>query len=64
MLRNPRKDQAVLVWYRESLRVICRCHGKTGRVLAPGRGKPRNHLVEVDHEPVFIPAGNLRKVDG
>jgi len=61
MLTNPRRGQVVVVWYRESLRVICRCHGKHGRVLAAGRGKPRDHLVEVDNEPVFIPAGNLRK---
>jgi hypothetical protein len=38
-------------------------HGKTGTVLMPGKGKPRNHLIDIRGIRVAVPCGNLRAVE-
>jgi hypothetical protein len=35
-------------------------HGKTGTVLTAGKGKPRNHLIDIRGTRVAVPCGNLR----
>jgi hypothetical protein len=60
MRTNPRPGTMVQVWYRKSMAALMPHHGKFGRVLATGRGTPRNHVIEIDGEPVVVPCGNLR----
>lgn len=60
MISNPKTGDLVQLWYKN--RTLPH-HGKTGRVLKPGRKRPRNHLVLLDGsgESVIVPAGNLRR---
>ena len=58
MVTNPRPGQMIMAWYKDKSMPY---HGKVGRVLLAGKGRPRNHLVEIDGVKVVIPAGNLRK---
>lgn len=62
MLLSPRVGEMVRVWYRRSLRGLMLYHGRVGRVLVSGRGKPRNHLVRIGGEGVVVPCGNLIKI--
>jgi hypothetical protein len=62
MLLNPRLGQQVQVWYRAELRWMP-YHGRIGTVVAAGRGKPRNHLLEIDGQRVVVPCGNVRRVE-
>lgn len=59
MMINPRPGQTVQVWYRQSNRSMPH-HGKTGTVLTAGKGKPRNHLIDILGIRVAVPCGNLR----
>ena len=63
MLSNPRIGQAVEVRYRKALRPIARLHGKRGIVTIVGRGRPRNHEVEIDGRRYVVPAGHLKKLN-
>ena len=38
-------------------------HGKVGVVVRVRRGKPRNHVVEIDGEEYAVPFGNLMTVE-
>lgn len=70
MLSAPKVGQIVQVWYREGART--EHHGKIGVVRISGRGRPRNHMVEVNSvksidcrlvvclETMVVPAGNLK----
>lgn len=59
MIVNPRPGQRVLIWYRAELRSFP-FHGQRGTVIQPGKGKPRNHLIDVAGVLVVVPCGNLR----
>ncbi len=64
MISYPKPGDRVQVWYRMSLRLIMPLHGLVGRVAVVGRGKPRNHGVEIGRLRHFyvVPCGNLRCV--
>ena len=64
MLSNPKQGQIVRLHYAEKKRAIAPYHGMAGFVVAPGRGKPRNHGVMIDGEIIYVPAGNLVKEEG
>jgi len=61
MLSNPTRGQIVRIRYAPPRRQFVRnsLHGKYGRVLVPGTGRPRSHLVHVDGHNYIIPAGQL-----
>lgn len=59
MLTHPRIGQRVQCWYRNRRMPH---HGKTGRVVVRGLGKPRNHGVLIEGRLVVVPCGNLRKL--
>jgi hypothetical protein len=61
MMLNPRIGQRVRIHYRASLRAIMLFHGRIGTVRIVGKGRPRNHGIEVDGVMTVIPAGNLVK---
>jgi len=61
MIATPSKQQTVQIWYREGVRDWMPYHGRVGRVVIVGRGKPRNHGVEVGCTVVSVPCGNLRR---
>jgi hypothetical protein len=62
VISNPRPGMLVLVWYRLEARICSPLHGKLGRVVVAGRGKPRNHGVKIGRHVYVIPAGNLQEV--
>jgi hypothetical protein len=62
MLFNPAKGQRVRLHYRESARRWFPLHGKIGTVKIVGKGKPRNHGVEVEGVMYVVPSGNLQKL--
>lgn len=64
MLANPKPGQLVEIRYRAALRPIARLHGRLGVVRIVGKGKPRNHGVEVDGRLYCVPCGQLNKVEG
>lgn len=57
MVSSPKVGQRVQCWYRDRTMPL---HGLIGVVRIAGRGRPRNHGVEVGGVLVVIPAGNLR----
>jgi len=71
MVSCPRIGQVVQIWYRDAVRALMPHHGKVGRVVLASRGRPRNHMVEVDscervgehlavtRVRIVVPAGNL-----
>jgi len=61
MLTNPKIDQLAQVWYRASVRDKMPYHGRVGRVMVVGKGRPRNHGVLLDGQIISVPCGNLRK---
>lgn len=62
MLSSPRPGTRVVIHYAAARAAGMPLHGRTGVVVAPGRGRPRNHLVRLDGGPlVVVPAGNLRR---
>jgi hypothetical protein len=62
MYANPKQREAVLIWYAKSYAGSMPYHGKIGKVVIPGKGKPRNHCIDVDGIRVAIPCGNLQKI--
>lgn len=65
MLSNPRRFQVVRLHYaKKNLPIIQDgLQDRLAIVLAPGIGKPRNHLVmTLDRLKVFVPAGNVYKI--
>ena len=61
MLTNPPLGFTAQVWYRKRMREFMPYHGRTGKITIVGRGKPRNHGIEIDGKTIVVPAGNLRK---
>ena len=61
MLSNPKPNDRVEIRYAKHKRSIAKLHGKRGVVVIAGRGRPRNHGVEVDGVLYVIPAGQLFK---
>ena len=63
MILNPAKGEPVQVWYGKKTRHHMPLHGKTGIVVIPCEGRPRNHGVLIDGESIMrsIPCGNLRE---
>ena len=66
MISNPIQGQEVYFWYAEKKRQWAPYHGKRATVMIPGKGKPRNHVVELcetlpsmDRCLVSVPCGNL-----
>ena len=66
MIARPKRGQLVQVWYRKGVAEWMPHHGKVGRVVVVGRGKPLNHAVDVGGFVAVVPCGNLRepKVEG
>jgi hypothetical protein len=61
MLSCPKVGTLVQVWYAAQWRAFMPLHGRLGIVRVSGRGRPRNHGVEIDGVVWVVPAGNLRK---
>ena len=61
MISCPKVNQVVQVWYAAKWRAFMPLHGRVGRVVAPSRGRPRNHGIEIDGVMWIVPAGNLRE---
>lgn len=59
MLSHPKPGQRVRLRYARKYAHLFPFHGKVGVVEIVGRGKPRNHGVELDGVIVVVPAGNL-----
>ena len=51
------------MWYRTTLRDYMPLHGKIGKVVRVSRGRPRNHVIEIDGEEYAVPFGNLIEVE-
>ena len=73
MMANPRIGQRIQVWYAIKPRrrgglvpaEFMPHHGKLGVVRIVGRGKPRNHEIDLDDgQTIGVPCGNLRPVRG
>lgn len=60
-MTNPRRGQIVTVRYGKRTRDIMPLHGRAGTVSVVGRGRPRNHGIEIDGVIHVVPAGNLFK---
>jgi len=60
MLTNPKPGSIVQVWYRADVRPAMPLHGRVGRIVQVGHGRPRNHGVEIGGTVYVVPAGNLR----
>ena len=66
MLVNPSLSQLVEIRYNPKMRggaFGATLHGQIGRIVIVGKGKPRNHGVEVNGVLHVIPCGNLNKVN-
>lgn len=61
MMANPTIGALVQVWYAKQWRDFMPLHGRTGIVRIRGKGKPRNHGVEIDGTTYVVPCGNLRR---
>jgi len=63
MMANPRAGQRVRIRYAARKRrfMPLPLHDKVGTVVIVGKGKPRNHGVEIDGELYVIPCGQLMK---
>ncbi len=61
MISSPKVGQRVQVWYRKERAPHMPWHGRIGIVEISSRGKPRNHLINIDGTTVVVPCGNLRK---
>lgn len=59
MVSSPKPGQPVQCWYKDRGMPH---HGKVGVVRIVGKGRPRNHGVEIGGVIVVVPAGNLRPV--
>ena len=65
MLVNPKINQLVEIRYNPKMRggeLGTNLHGKTGRVVIAGKGKPRNHGILIDDAVFIIPCGNINKI--
>jgi hypothetical protein len=62
VLSSPKPGTRVVLHYAAARRAIAPYHGRTGTVVTPGKGRPRNHLVCLDGDGamVIVPAGNVR----
>ena len=61
MLLNPKPGTTARIWYAAGKRKFMPYHGLICTVVASGRGRPRNHLVELtDERRVIVPCGNLQ----
>lgn len=63
MLVNPAVNQRVVIRYAKSYSSTMPLHGLTGTVVVVGKGRPRNHGVNVGGKIYAIPCGNLFKGD-
>ena len=62
MLSHPQPGQRVVIHYA-SRALPMPHHGATGTVVIAGKGKPRNHLIQLaDGQRVVVPAGHLNKL--
>ncbi len=60
MISNPKQGQKAYFWYAKKKVPFAEYHGMACRVIVPGKGKPRNHLVRTHMgDLVIVPAGNL-----
>lgn len=64
MICAPRVGQVVQLWYGAKSRAGMPLHGRLGTVVVSGRGKPRNHGVEIDGVRHVVPCGNVRNEGG
>lgn len=65
MLSNPKLGTRVILHYAQKWRdvphIYTTLHGRIGTVVARGKGKPRNHAVEIDGVIHSVPSGNLNQ---
>lgn len=59
MLSSPKPGQLVRLRYAKKFAHLFHLHGKEGVVRIVGKGRPRNHGVEIAGLIVVVPAGNL-----
>ncbi len=61
MIVNPRIGQRVRIHYRAAVSVHMPYHAHIGIVRIRGRGRPRNHGIEIDGQIISVPCGNLQR---
>ncbi len=61
MLVNPRLGERVRIHYAPQYGRWMPLQDRVGTVVILGRGKPRNHGVEVDGRLYVVPCGNLNR---
>lgn len=59
MVSNPKPGQRVVLRYAKRRAHLFHLHNAAGVVRIAGKGKPRNHGVEVGGVIVVVPCGNL-----
>lgn len=60
VISNPSIGQRVQVWYGRRSSAAMPHHGRIGTVRVVGRGRPRNHAIDLGGIVIVVPAGNLR----
>ena len=63
MICYPKPGQRVRIRYRAGVREHMPLHDRVGVVVIVGRGKPRNHGVQVDGCLYVVPCGNLIRAE-
>ncbi len=62
MLINPKINQLVQLKYSKKKWPKALLQGKIGKIVIVGRGKPRNHAIEIDGIVYVVPCGNMFSV--
>jgi hypothetical protein len=62
MISSPRPGQRVRIHYAAAYAPCMPWHGRDALVVISGRGRPRNHLVDVSGHRIVVPCGNLVEV--
>jgi hypothetical protein len=64
MLSSPKVGSRVRIRYNAKVRKIMPLHDAVGVITLSGRGRPRNHEVEVAGVRYCVPCGNLFSDEG
>ena len=59
MISNPRINQLVQIKYSQKKWPNALLQGMIGKVIIAGKGKPRNHAIEIDGVIYIVPCGNI-----
>ena len=59
MITNPKINQLVQLKYNKKKWPTALLQGKIGTIVLAGKGKPRNHAVNVEGVIYIVPCGNI-----